>query len=115
MGFRLAARRPAKIRALIIQNANAYAEGMSDAVHDLLLRLANDHSSEMKAKAASLFEMPYTKRQYLEGVADPTLVSPDSWQRRRLTRIRTTRRRWLRVSRTYEGKTPDRDVSLIAL
>jgi pimeloyl-ACP methyl ester carboxylesterase len=80
VGFRLAARRPAKIRALIIQNANAYVEGMSDAVHDLLLRLANDHSAEMKAKAASLFEMPYTKRQYLEGVADPTLVSPDSWQ-----------------------------------
>jgi pimeloyl-ACP methyl ester carboxylesterase len=80
VGFRLAARRPDKIRALIIQNANAYVEGMSDEVHDLLVRLATDHSTEMKAKAAALFELPYTKRQYLEGVADPTLVSPDSWQ-----------------------------------
>jgi pimeloyl-ACP methyl ester carboxylesterase len=73
-------RRPAEIRALIIQNANAYVEGMSDEVHGLLVRLATDHSTEMKAKAAALFELPYTKRQYLEAVADPTLVSPDSWQ-----------------------------------
>jgi pimeloyl-ACP methyl ester carboxylesterase len=80
VGFRLASRRPSKIQALIVQNANAYVEGMSAQVHDLLLRLATDHSSEMKAKAAALFELPYTKRQYLEGVEDPTLVSPDSWQ-----------------------------------
>jgi pimeloyl-ACP methyl ester carboxylesterase len=80
VGFRLAARRPSNIQALIIQNANAYVEGMSAEVHDLLLRLATDHSTEMKAKAGTLFELPYTKRQYLEGVKDPTLVSPDSWQ-----------------------------------
>jgi len=80
VGFRLAVRRPAKVQALIIQNANAYVEGMSAEVHDLLLRLSTDHSIEMKAKAAALFELPYTKRQYLEGVEDPTLVSPDSWQ-----------------------------------
>jgi pimeloyl-ACP methyl ester carboxylesterase len=80
VGFRLAARRPAKVQALIIQNANAYLEGMSAEVHDLLLRLATDHSTEMKAKAASLFDLPYTKKQYLAGVKDPTLVSPDSWQ-----------------------------------
>jgi pimeloyl-ACP methyl ester carboxylesterase len=55
-------------------------EGMSDEVHDLLVRLATDHSAEMKAQAAALFELPYTKKQYLEGVADATLVSPDSWQ-----------------------------------
>jgi pimeloyl-ACP methyl ester carboxylesterase len=80
VGFRLAARRPDKIRGLIIQNANAYVEGMSAEVHDQLLRLATEHSAEMKAKAATLFELPYTKKQYLDGVADPTLVSPDSWQ-----------------------------------
>jgi hypothetical protein len=34
----------------------------------------------MRAKAAGLLELPYTRRQYLAGVADPSLVSPDSWQ-----------------------------------
>jgi pimeloyl-ACP methyl ester carboxylesterase len=80
VGFRVATRRSTKIQALIIQNANAYVEGMSDKVHDLLKRLATDHSAEMKATAATLFELPYTKRQFLDGVEDPTLVSPDSWQ-----------------------------------
>ena len=80
VGFRLAARRPAKIHALIIQNANAYVEGLSAKVHDLPVRLSTDHSTEMKAMAATLFELSYTKKQYLEGAADPTLVSPDSWQ-----------------------------------
>jgi hypothetical protein len=27
-----------------------------------------------------LFELPNTKRQILEGVSDPALVSPDTWQ-----------------------------------
>jgi pimeloyl-ACP methyl ester carboxylesterase len=53
---------------------------MSTEVHDLLVRLNQDRSHEMRVKAAALFELPYTKKQYLEGVTDPSLVSPDSWQ-----------------------------------
>jgi pimeloyl-ACP methyl ester carboxylesterase len=34
VGFRLAARRPERVTALIIQNANAYEEGMTPEVHD---------------------------------------------------------------------------------
>ena len=37
VGFRLATRRPEAIQTLIIQNANAYVEGMTPEVHDLLL------------------------------------------------------------------------------
>jgi pimeloyl-ACP methyl ester carboxylesterase len=80
VGFRLAARRPERVHALIIQNANAYNEGVSDELHKILIRLSKDRSPEMRAKAAELFELPYTQRQYLEGVVDPSLVSPDSWQ-----------------------------------
>jgi pimeloyl-ACP methyl ester carboxylesterase len=28
----------------------------------------------------SLFELPYTRKQYLDGEPDPSLVSPDAWQ-----------------------------------
>jgi pimeloyl-ACP methyl ester carboxylesterase len=80
VGFRLATRRPERVQTLIIQNANAYVEGMTTEVHDLLARLHRDRSHEMRTKAAALFELPYTKKQYLDGVADPSLVSPDSWQ-----------------------------------
>jgi pimeloyl-ACP methyl ester carboxylesterase len=80
VGFRLATRRPERVQTLIIQNANAYVEGMSTEVHDLLLSLNRDRSHERRAKAAAMFELPYTKKQFLDGVTDPSLVSPDSWQ-----------------------------------
>lgn len=80
VGFRLATRRPERVRALFIQDANAYTEGVTPELHDILVRLHTDRSAEMRQKAAALFELPYTKRQYLEGVADPARVSPDAWQ-----------------------------------
>ena len=80
VGFRLATRRPERVQTLIIQNANAYVEGMTTEVHDLLLSLDRDRSHERRAKAAPMFELAYTKKQFLDGVADPSLVSPDSWQ-----------------------------------
>ena len=80
VGFRLATRRPERIQALVLQNANAYSEGMTAEIHDWLLNLSRDHSAEARARAAPVFELAYTKRQYLEGVADATLVSPDAWQ-----------------------------------
>jgi pimeloyl-ACP methyl ester carboxylesterase len=80
VGFRLATRHPERVRALIIQNANAYEEGVTHDLHDTLVRLSTDRSPEMRAKAAQLFELPYTKKQYLDGVADPSLVSPDAWE-----------------------------------
>jgi pimeloyl-ACP methyl ester carboxylesterase len=80
VGFRLATRHPERVTALVIQNANAFAEGVTDELRAVLLRLHHERTPEMRAKAAELFELPYTRRQYLEGVADPSLVSPDSWQ-----------------------------------
>ena len=38
VGFRLASRRPHAVTALIIQNANAYEEGISDGVRDIVFR-----------------------------------------------------------------------------
>ena len=79
VGFRLATRHPDRVTALIIQNANAYVEGMTQEVHDWLSGLSKDKSADAKSKAAAIFELPYTKKQFLEGVADPSLVSPDAW------------------------------------
>jgi len=80
VGFRLAAAHPERIRALVVQNANAYSEGVSEEIRDILLKLYRERTPQMRFQAASLFELDYTKRQYLEGVPDPTLVSPDAWQ-----------------------------------
>jgi len=80
VGFRVAAAAPERVRALIVQNANAYAEGVGDEVRTILLRLYHERTPQMRATAGELFELPYTKKQYLQGVGDPTRVSPDAWQ-----------------------------------
>jgi pimeloyl-ACP methyl ester carboxylesterase len=80
VGFRLAARHPQRVQALLLQNANAYEAGMTAPIHDWLVALSQDRSPAARARAAPVFELPYTKRQYLEGVADPSLVSPDAWE-----------------------------------
>src|SRR5580698_179825 len=68
VGFRLATRRPRQVRALIIQNANAYEEGVSSGVKDVVLRIWKERTPETEARLRELFELPATRRQYLEGV-----------------------------------------------
>jgi pimeloyl-ACP methyl ester carboxylesterase len=80
VGFRLATRRPQQVRALIVQNANAYDEGVSAGVRDVVLSVWKQRTPENEGRLKQLFELPATKRQYLEGVPDPSLVSPDAWQ-----------------------------------
>jgi pimeloyl-ACP methyl ester carboxylesterase len=80
VGFRLMTRRPQQVRALIIQNANAYEEGISSGVRDVVLRLWKEKTPETEARLKTLFELPATKRQYLEGAQDPSLVNPDAWE-----------------------------------
>ncbi len=79
VGFRLAVARPDRVAGLVIQNANAYIEGVTPELTAILNRLYNEPTEEMRNFAAQLFELPYTKRQYMEGVADTSLISPDAW------------------------------------
>jgi len=80
VGFRLATRHPERVSALIIQNANAYKEGVTDLFQNVVLRLWTERTPETEKTVRTLFELPVTQRQYLEGAGDPTLVSPDAWQ-----------------------------------
>ncbi len=79
VGFRLATRHPERVTALIIQNANAYREGVTELFQDVVLRLWTERTTETEVKVRTLFELPITQKQYLEGAEDPTLVSPDAW------------------------------------
>ena len=80
VGLRVATRHPERVTELIVQNANAYEEGVTQILRDVVLRAWKVRTPETEAKLRTLFELPSTKGQYLGGVADPSLVSPDSWQ-----------------------------------
>ncbi|RSS68664.1 alpha/beta fold hydrolase [Streptomyces sp. WAC06614] len=77
VGLRLAERRPARITGLIVQNANAYEDGLSDAARTFIALRRTDPGAEEQVR--SLFTPAGTRMQYETGVADPSLLSPDSW------------------------------------
>jgi pimeloyl-ACP methyl ester carboxylesterase len=75
-GFRLAARHPDRIAAIISQNGNAYEEGLSDGWNPI--RAYWQDTSQAKRDALRAFLKPETTVwQYTHGVPDPTLISPD--------------------------------------
>jgi pimeloyl-ACP methyl ester carboxylesterase len=78
VGFRIATRRPERVRALIIQNANAYEEGLSKLMREVVVAAYKELTPEREAQLLTFFERSSTEKQYLIGEPDPTLVSPDA-------------------------------------
>jgi len=77
-GFRLAVRHPERITAIISQNGNAYEEGLSDGWTPI--RAYWQDPSQANRKALRAFLTPeMTRWQYMHGVPDPSLVSPDGY------------------------------------
>ncbi|MFJ3878339.1 alpha/beta fold hydrolase [Streptomyces sp. NPDC090077] len=77
VGLRLATRRPDRVTHLIVQNGNAYDEGLSDAAREFAGLRREVPGNEERVRA--LFTEEGTRFQYETGVADPALVSPDNW------------------------------------
>lgn len=78
IGFRIASAHPERISGLIIQNGNAYEEGLLDFWAPLKA-LWKDPSEENVAKLKPFLELDATKWQYTHGVKDPSTISPDAW------------------------------------
>jgi pimeloyl-ACP methyl ester carboxylesterase len=78
IGFRLATRHPERVQALVIQNGNAYEEGLGDFWKPLKAYWREPSEAHRAALAPSL-ELEATRWQYTHGVRRPELVSPDNW------------------------------------
>jgi pimeloyl-ACP methyl ester carboxylesterase len=78
VGYRLALRHPERVTALIIQNGNAYDEGLKDFWKPIKAYWADGSKPRRDALRAGLTPAA-TRAQYLDGVRDPTRVSPDNW------------------------------------
>ncbi|GGP34142.1 alpha/beta fold hydrolase [Saccharothrix coeruleofusca] len=77
VGFRLALRAPERITGLVVQNGNAYAEGLSDAARDFIALTPDTPGAERTIM--DLFTLDATRAQYEGGTADPALVAPEGW------------------------------------
>ncbi|MFF2518140.1 alpha/beta fold hydrolase [Streptomyces sp. NPDC058086] len=79
IAWRLATGSPQRITAIITQNGNGYTDGFVKAFWDGLFTYAENPTPENEAPLRAALTLELTRWQYLNGVADPSLVSPDSW------------------------------------
>lgn len=77
VGFRLAAKNPEKVTALIIQNGNAYDEGLLN-FWDPIKAYWNTGTTKEREALRFLTQAKATYWQYTNGVPDTSLVSPDA-------------------------------------
>lgn len=80
VGFRLASRRPERVTFLVVQNANAYEEGLPDSFWGAVRDLWRDPWPDNRAKIAEAgMSLEALEWNYTHGVADSSKISPDSW------------------------------------
>ncbi|GEC03501.1 hypothetical protein SSP24_11560 [Streptomyces spinoverrucosus] len=73
VGFRLALRHPERVAGLVVQNGNAYLEGLSDTAHDFIALTPETPGAE--ATILGLFTLAATRAQY-EGAGVAARASP---------------------------------------
>jgi pimeloyl-ACP methyl ester carboxylesterase len=78
IGYRLAIRHPEKVSGLIVQNGNAYEEGLRE-FWDPIKKYWGEATAENRAALEYLTKPDATKWQYENGVSDKTLVDPTTY------------------------------------
>src|ERR1700760_1663514 len=78
VGYRLALKHPERVTALIVQNGNAYVEGL-EAFWDPIKAYWADGSEAHRHALDFLVAPETTKFQYTDGVSDVSRIDPDNW------------------------------------
>ncbi|MBY0588376.1 alpha/beta hydrolase [bacterium] len=80
IGYRLAVKYPERVSAIVVQNGNAYDEGLDNDFWKPIKAYWKEPSSIDKREGLRGFtKLDATKWQYTHGVKDTELVSPDAW------------------------------------
>lgn len=79
IGWRLALREPAALTAIISQNGNAYDAGFVESFWKVVQAYQQDQTPATEAPVRQFLTLDATRWQYVTGVADETLVDPESW------------------------------------
>ncbi len=78
VGFRLAAKHPDRVQTLIVQNGNAYDEGLRE-FWDPIKKYWKDRTPENAEPLKGFITPDGVKWQYTHGVRNPEVISPDNW------------------------------------
>lgn len=78
IGYRIASKHPDAIQSIVVQNGNAYQEGIGGAFDPMKPFWAN-RNSETEKPVRDLLKKDTTIFQYTHGVTDSDRISPDSY------------------------------------
>lgn len=78
VGFRIAANHPERVQSLIIQNGNAYDEGLLE-FWDPIKAYWKERSETNAVPLRKLFTIDATRWQYTNGTRRVEVISPDNW------------------------------------
>lgn len=80
VGYRLAEKHPGRVTALVVQNGNAYDEGIDNNFWNPIKAYWTEPTSKERRDALRAFLKPEaTKWQYTHGVRNVESISPDGW------------------------------------
>jgi pimeloyl-ACP methyl ester carboxylesterase len=79
VGYRLAVRHPERVTALVVQNGNAYPEGLENDFWKPLKAYWKDRTEENAGPLRKFLTLEATKWQYTHGVRKVEAISPDTW------------------------------------
>jgi pimeloyl-ACP methyl ester carboxylesterase len=79
IGYRLATKHPERVQAIIVQNGNAYDEGLDNDFWKPLKAYWSDKSEANAAPLRDFLKLEGTRWQYTNGVRNIEAISPDAW------------------------------------
>jgi len=79
VGFRIAARHPERVQALIVQNGNAYEEGLRDFWKPIRAYWAERSEANAQVLKNSILTLSATQWQYTNGIQNLELINPENW------------------------------------
>ncbi|MBQ0999517.1 alpha/beta fold hydrolase [Streptomyces sp. RK62] len=79
IGWRLALRSPDRITAIVTQNGNGYEEGLVPSFWKDVFAYGENPGPDTEGPVRFALTPEGVRWQYVTGVPDPSLVSPDTW------------------------------------
>jgi pimeloyl-ACP methyl ester carboxylesterase len=78
VGYRIATEHPERVAGFVVQNGNAYEEGLEDFWNPIKKYWESGEDTD-RNELRNLLTIDATKWQYMEGVRDESMISPDNW------------------------------------
>jgi pimeloyl-ACP methyl ester carboxylesterase len=79
VGYRIATKHPERVESLIVQNGNAYEEGLKEFWDPIKAYWKEKSKENADVLKNNILTIEATKWQYMNGVRDPETIAPDNW------------------------------------